>query len=293
MKTGLFSDITIVGVGLLGGSLGLAVKAANGAVRIVGVGHRKSSLDEALAIGAVDAVSLDPAQGVRDASLVVLCTPIGLFDPLLKRIAPALKRGAVVTDVGSTKLAVVRTGERALDGRAAFVGGHPIAGSEQRGVTFARADLYAGKTCILTPTRRTRPAALKRVDRFWRDLGMHVVHLSPGGHDRALGRVSHLPHALAALLVNLQKPSELGLAGTGFIDATRIAAGDPAIWRDIFLTNRKAVGQAMREFQRHIGQFCQAIEDGDGAALGRLLSRAQRRRIELLQERQRQERVDG
>ena len=281
MKNNRLNDITIVGVGLLGGSLGLAIKAADRSARIVGVGHRTSSLDKALAMGAVDAVSLDPAEGVRAASLVVLCTPVGLFTRILKAIAPVLKRGAIVTDVGSTKAAVVRAAERILDDRAAFVGSHPIAGSERRGVAYARADLYAGKTCVLTPTPRTRPSALKRVERFWRDLGMRTVHFSPGRHDRALGRVSHLPHAVAAILVAVQKPGDLDVAGSGFIDTTRIAGGDPALWRDICLTNRRAIGRAIDAFQQELEQLRGIIADGDGPALEELFARAQRSRAEM------------
>ena len=159
MKDRRFNEISIVGVGLLGGSLGLAAKQIDPAVRIVGVGHRHSTLDEALRIGAIDAKTLDPAEGVRSADLVVLCTPVGLFGKLLKAIAPALKRRCVVTDVGSTKAHAVRAGERILAGRCAFVGSHPIAGAEQRGVAYARDDLYVGRLCILTPTPRTSPSA--------------------------------------------------------------------------------------------------------------------------------------
>ncbi|NQU76851.1 MAG: prephenate dehydrogenase/arogenate dehydrogenase family protein [Planctomycetes bacterium] len=293
MKDKQFDEITIVGVGLLGGSLGLAVKAANPAARIVGVGHRARSLQEALTIGAIDACSLEAAEGVRDASLVVLCTPVGLFSGLLKAIAPALKPGCIVTDVGSTKAVVVRTAERILGGRVAFVGSHPIAGSERRGVTFARTDLYVGNTCVLTPTPRTCPKALKKVDRFWRGLGMATVQMAPAVHDRTLGRISHLPHALAALLVNVQRPGDLDLAGSGFIDATRIAGGDPVLWRDIFLTNRGGIEQALNAYQRQLSQLRDLLRRSDGPAMERLFARAQRRRAELLEKRLRQKRVEG
>jgi len=288
-----FGDITIVGVGLLGGSLGLAVKAVRPGARIVGVGHRRSSLDEALAVGAADAVTLDAAEGVKTADLVILCTPVGLFEPLLRQMAPALKPRCVVTDVGSTKAGVVRTAERILRDRAAFVGSHPIAGSERRGVSFARGDLFAGKTCILTPTARTPSAALKRVDRFWNELGMRTVQMTPARHDRALARVSHLPHALAALLVNVQNADDLDLAGTGFIDTTRIAGGDPVMWRDICLTNRKALDTALAGYVKHVDKLRKSLAEGDGAALERIFARAQATRGEMLDKRLRQKRIEG
>jgi len=293
MSVKSFNDITIVGVGLLGGSLGLAVKALRPATRIVGVGHRQVSLDEALRVGAVDAATLDVAEGVKDASLVILCTPVGLFEPLLKQMAPAVARRCVITDVGSTKSGVARTAERILARRAAFVGSHPIAVSERRGVSFARGDLFTGKTCILTPTARTRPTALKRVDGFWSDLGMRTVRMSPAAHYRALARISHLPHALASLLVNVQNAEDLDLAGTGFIDTTRIAGGDPVMWRDICLTNRKSLDTALAGYVRHIDKLRQSLADGDGAALQKTFARAQKTRAKMLDKRLRQKRVEG
>lgn len=293
MKFKRFDSITIVGVGLLGGSLGLAVKANDPDARIVGVGHRQISLDKALEIGAVDLATCDAAEGVHDADLVVLCTPVGLFESMLRRIAPALKRHAVVTDVGSTKVSVVRLAERILGPKRPFVGSHPIAGSEQRGVGFARADLFVGKTCILTPTARTRPALLRRVAGFWQDVGMRTVELSPGKHDRTLANVSHLPHAVASLLVNVQNAAELDMAGTGFIDATRIAGGDPVMWRDICLDNRKALLGATEAMQEQLDAFNDLLREADGPGLQRLFTRAQKRRADMLERRLRQRRVEG
>ncbi len=276
-----FQSITVVGVGLLGGSLGLAVKAVDPAVRVTGVVRRPESVDEALAAGVVDAATLDLSAAVAGADLVVLCAPVGQFRALLAAVRPALKPGALVTDVGSTKAEVVRLAERALpDG--VFVGSHPMAGGERSGVAYSRDDLYTNHTCILTPTPRTAPAALARVEALWRSLRMHTVQLSPAAHDRALARVSHLPHALAALLVNLQKPAELDLAGPGFVDATRIAGGDPAMWRDIFLSNRKAMLKALDALSAEVADLRARIDASDGAGLVERLSAAQRRRAEML-----------
>ncbi|NLF32523.1 MAG: prephenate dehydrogenase, partial [Planctomycetes bacterium] len=262
-------------------------------VRVVGIGHRRASLDEALEIGAIDAASLDPAEGVVGAALVVLCTPVGLFADLLRRIAPHLAEGAIVTDVGSTKAAVVRDAERILRKQRNFLGSHPIAGSEQRGVGFARADLFEGKTCILTPTARTRPDARQRVRRFWQDVGMRTVELSPAAHDRALARVSHLPHALAALLVNVPRGDELDLAGTGFIDTTRIAGGDPIMWRDICLDNRARLREAVDAMGRELAAFRRLLEAADGPGLERLFAKSQKRRADMLERRLEQRRIEG
>ncbi len=288
-----FKDITIVGVGLLGGSLGLAVKAQDPSVRIVGVGHRQSSLDEALRIGAVDAVTTDVADGVANASLVVLCTPVGLFKPLIEKMLPALRPAAVVTDVGSTKADVVAEADVLLAGHAAFVGAHPIAGSEQRGATFARTDLYTDKLCILTPTKQTSSTALRKVASFWRSVGMRTVQLAPALHDRALARISHLPHLLAALLVAVPDAKELDWAGTGFIDATRIAGGDPLMWRDIFLTNCGAITEAIDGVQALLDQTRALLAAGDGESLQKLFADSQRRRTKMLEKRLRQKRVEG
>ena len=165
---------TIIGVGLIGGSLGMALKKAGLARRVVGVGHRQTSLDQALARGAADEVTLDPQAGVRGSDLVVLATAIGLFEPMMRRVAPALEPGAVVIDVGSTKARAVACLEALLPDGCALVGCHPIAGSEQRGVAHARADLFRGATCVVTPTERTPAEAVERVVDTWKAVGMTV-----------------------------------------------------------------------------------------------------------------------
>jgi prephenate dehydrogenase len=199
----------------------------------------------------------------------------------------------VVTDVGSTKASVVRLAEGILGPSLPFVGSHPIAGSEQRGVTFARADLFVGKLCILTPTARTRPAPLHRVTGFWQDAGMRTVELAPAAHDRALASISHLPHAVASLLVNAQNDDDLDLAGAGFIDTTRIAGGDPVMWRDICLDNRDALLRATGAMHKELDAFDDLLRAADGPGLQRLFARAQKRRADLLERRLRQRRVEG
>jgi prephenate dehydrogenase len=233
-----FTRISILGVGLLGGSIGLAAKAKLNGCHVKGYGHRQATLDAAINMGALDEgfTQLEPA--VRDADLVVLCTPVGLFRPLLAELSPLLGSAMVITDVGSTKRSIVAAAGELLPNPGLFVGSHPMAGSEKRGVQFARADLYEDALCILTPIAGTDSRALSQVDEFWRSLGMRTCQLSPAEHDGRLADVSHLPHALAAALVSMQDEGSFPLAGKGFHDMTRIAGGDGGLWRDILLDNR-------------------------------------------------------
>lgn len=237
--------ISILGVGLLGGSMGLAIKSRAKDCRVVGYAHRQATLDAALKLGALDEGYADLASAVRGADCVVLCTPVGLFRELLADLGKLLAAGAIVTDVGSTKRSVVAAAEALLPPGITFIGSHPMAGSEKRGVQYARANLYDGALCILTPTGRTPPMAVDTIEQLWKLLGMRTCRLSPEEHDRRLADVSHLPHALAAALVAMQEPESVSLAGRGFADMTRIAGGDGALWRDIFLDNRDNVERSL------------------------------------------------
>ena len=274
--------VTIVGVGLLGGSIGLAMRAAGPAVRIVGVGRRQSSLDEALEVGAVDEVHLDVAEGVAHADMVILATPVGAFGRLLEGAKAGLKAGAVVTDIGSTKAEVVAQAEFALGRGGPFVGSHPMAGSEHKGPAFARADLFAGATCIVTPTEHTPPELAERVERFWLALGMRVVRMSPADHDRAVARISHLPQVLASLLMQLPDEADLDISASGFRDSTRLAGSDPEMWRDILMTNRAPVLAAIGDMAGRLGRLAELIQAGDADAIEQLLAVARQRRIDTI-----------
>jgi len=273
-----FKRVAIVGVGLLGGSAGLAIRACWPKAKVVGVGRRQASLDAALEAGAIHAATLDPVEAAKGADLVLLATPVAAFEKHLRAIAPALARGAVVTDVGSTKAAVLRMAARALGKGGPFVGSHPMAGSERKGVAHADAALFAGATCILTPTADTPRRVADRVEGFWRALGARTVRMTPAAHDRAMARVSHLPHVLAALLMRLPREAELAVAATGFRDATRLAGGDPEMWRDILLTNRRAILAALDAFDEGLVALRDLIDAGDAPGIERFLSTAQRRR---------------
>jgi prephenate dehydrogenase len=281
--------LSILGVGLLGGSIGLAAKAAITNCVVVGYGHRQSTLDAALAMGAIDEGASDPAEAVAGADRVFLCTPVGLFEEMLRKIAPVLAPGAIVTDVGSTKRSVVRAAEEILPAHARFVGSHPMAGGEKRGVEFARADLFRHAVCILTPTAKTDAGALAAMQTFWRDaLGMRLATISPEDHDRLLCDVSHLPHAVAAALVAMQDDRALDLCGKGFIDSTRIASGDGGLWRDILLDNRDNLRAGIQRLQAQLGELLAKLDDEKSADLQRWLAAAAQRRDELIRKRLRE-----
>lgn len=255
-----FRSVTIVGVGLIGGSLGLAMKQRQLARRLVGVGHRQSSLDRALELGAIDEATLDVAQGVADAELVVLATPVGLMADLVRKAGDSIQRGCIVTDVGSTKAQLVSTLDELAGGRFRYVGSHPIAGSERRGVDYAKADLFDARLCFLTPTTSTDERALAAVTELWQALGATVRIADPGEHDRLVASASHLPHLVAAALVNVMTADAMSCLGTGFLSTTRIAAGDPRLWADVCLQNRSRILEALRRFGHEIETIRNIIE---------------------------------
>jgi prephenate dehydrogenase len=283
--------LSVLGVGLLGGSIGLAVRSMLSSCRVVGYGHRTATLRAALEAGALDDAYDDPRQAVRGADLVILCTPVGLLPELLDQIAPALEPGAIVTDVGSTKRSIVARAGQVLNSpaggpsRARFVGSHPMAGSEKRGVQHAHPDLFRDALCITTPDPHTDPDALEQVEAFWRFLGMRTRRLSPDAHDRLIADISHLPHAVAAALVGMQSDESLSLCGRGFLDATRIAGGDGGLWRDIFLDNRDNLRDSIRRLQENLEDLLNRLDGGDGDGLTQWLDQAAERRRKLGDER--------
>jgi len=276
-------------VGLLGGSIGLALRAAGFTGRLVGIGRRMSSLKKALAVDAVDEVTRDVG-AVAGAQLVILCTPISQFGPLLERMAPALKPGTYVTDVASAKVEVVRLAGRMLPRDVHFIGSHPMAGSEKAGVEFARADLFQRALCLVTPTARTSAGTVRWVRSFWEVLGGRTVVLSPQRHDELLARVSHLPHAVAAALVALaERKSAIDLAGPGFADTTRIASGEPGMWVDIFGANRKAMLRATDELIDELKRFRGYLNRKDMHALLKWLNARKRTRDRWVAQRYRKQ----
>jgi prephenate dehydrogenase len=272
--------VSILGVGLLGGSIGLAIKQRINSCRVFGYGHRSATLDSAMRRGAIDTAFDDPAGAVRGADLVILCTPVGVFPDMLRSIAPAVG-DALLTDVGSTKRTVARLAAEMLPNPGRFVGSHPMAGSEKRGIEFARADLCDGALCIVTPGETTHPQTTTDIEAFWNILGMRTLRLSPAEHDRRVAQISHLPHALAAILVAAAEEAALPLAGKGFSDTTRVAGGDGGLWRDILIDNRDNMVELIGRLKAELSRFEALLEPAKAEELRRFLDDAASRRSRL------------
>lgn len=277
--------LAVVGLGLLGGSVAKAARERGLAREVVAVGRRMESLAAALSDGVVDHATTDLARGVAGADFVVLATPVLTIEGLLGRVWQAAADGVVITDVGSTKGSIVRAAERlAADRPLAFVGSHPMAGSDLSGYAAARGDLFSAALVIVTPTDGTVPPALKRVSEFWEALGARVSAMDADDHDRAVAAVSHLPHLVAYALVDAVArldPSFFGVAARGFADTTRIAASDARVWREIFLANRAALGAALAAFRVSLADLEGLVGGGKGEALGGELERIRQLRSRL------------
>lgn len=273
--------LTIVGVGLIGGSIGLAAKRRGLVGHVIGIGRQQASLERACSVGAIDEGNLDLVEGVRRADLVVFCTPVDRIAAQILEGALGCTPGTLITDAGSTKNAIVQNVEGRLPEGVDFVGSHPLAGSEKRGPEHARADLFEGRLTIVTPTPRTNPEALERTVDFWRSLGSSVKVMSPEEHDRGLALTSHLPHLLASALAGILPEELYELTATGFRDTTRVAAGDPSIWTGIFTQNRTAVLDVLRRLTIQLAQFREALEQGDAAAMDSLLAQGKQVRDAL------------
>ena len=279
-----WQKVTLVGVGLLGGSLGLALKQRKLAARVEGFVRRQASVDECQKLGVVDAAHLDLTKAVQGADLIVFCTPLAQMRALAERISTSVGRGVpaepLVTDVGSVKRSVVDELEPLFPN---FVGSHPMAGSEKTGPAAATADLFRDSVCIVTPTPQSNPKAVDRIEELWRSIGAISRRLSPDTHDELVSRSSHLPHVLAAQLVNYvlgaNRPKDQALlCANGFRDTTRIASGSPEMWRDIALSNRENVIRELAGFIDHLEALRTALQKGDSQAIDRFFTEAKRRR---------------
>ena len=277
----LFKQVTIVGLGLMGGSLGMALRRRRLAKTVVGLSRTSSTLRRAKQRGAIDTGTTNAKQAVRDADLVILATPVDTIVPLALRFTNWMRPGSILTDVGSTKATIVNALERRLPRHVAFVGGHPLAGSEQCGIASARADVLNGSMWILTATSRTDRRALRALARLCQSLVKRVIVMDPQRHDQLLAAVSHLPHLVAFCLVEATADGALTVAPRSFLDATRVAKSDPELWDDIFFTNRAALLAAMRRFDQRWRMLRTQLARGDRAALRRVLTRAQVKRNAL------------
>jgi prephenate dehydrogenase len=261
-------QLAIWGTGLLGTSLGLALKARDFNGRVVGLGRREATLEKARDAGAFDAVSTDPATLLPETDLVVVAVPLSGFDAIFAQLAGHQHARMTITDVGSVKSSVVEAAHRHLPYPQRFVGAHPMAGSEQAGPEAADAELFTAKPCVLTPTDTAEPEAVEAVRWLWHEVGMELLTLDAATHDQYAATVSHLPHVAAALLV--EAAAEAGgweLASTGFRDATRLASGNPPMWADILAANRQAVLTALRRFREQVQALEQRLENHEDQSL--------------------------
>ena len=276
-----FKQITIIGVGLIGGSVGLAVRKKGLASRIVGVTAHKRSIKKALRRKAIDIGTLDIKKSVLGSEMVVLATPVDKILTTLKQIKPYLKKGCIVIDVASVKQRIVNKAERIIGSKGHFVGTHPMAGSEQRGVDKAKRNLFVNSPCVLTRTGNTNRRALKLVNSFWKALGSKIYVLSPREHDSKIGNISHLPHVAASCLSLVPKSSSMAFASTGFKDATRIASGDPALWASILILNRNNVSGDIAAYSKQLKHMRHLIAHGREGELKAILFNAKKKRDKL------------
>jgi prephenate dehydrogenase len=273
---------TVIGLGLLGASISLAVLRSFARVKVVGYTHRPSTRAKARQLAVATEVVDDMGRSVAEADLVILATPICTFEAIFAEIADALPSGCIVTDVGSTKVLPHRWAAKTLPKNVHYIGSHPIAGSEQRGVEFARDDLFDQAMCILTMNRSTSPQAMRTLEQFWSRLGCVVQRMTPAVHDRIFANVSHLPHITAVALVNASSSAELKFAGRGFMDTSRIASGPANVWADVLLTN---AGNTVRGINRIVTQLTRlkkAIESKDEKEIEKLLEKARAKRAALI-----------
>lgn len=273
-----WNSVAVIGVGIIGGSIGRALLRHGIARQVIGIGRHAGRLESARQMGIISRATTDLAEGVSEADVVVACTPVQQIVVDLEQAARHARPECLLIDAGSTKQTIVERLEQVLSAERRFVGCHPLAGSEKSGFEHARDDLFQDRWVVLTPTPRTQPEVLDEAARFWQSLGARTVNLSPAEHDRGVAWVSHLPHAVAAVLAACTPPEYLSLAATGWRDTTRVASGDPALWTQIFSENRPAVADALRGFADELETFCRYLKEFDSAQLERLLAAGKHKR---------------
>ncbi len=273
----LFKKVAIVGIGLIGGSIALEIKKRRLASKIVGISRHRKSILKALKIGAIDegALKLDCING---ADLLIIATPVGNILKSGPELLKHINKNCLVTDVGSTKGSIVNSMEKLFPN---YVGSHPLAGSEKRGILNAQKNLFARSVCVLTPTDKTNPAALRRVVSFWRFLGAKTMVLNPQEHDKSLCFASHLPHLIAFSLVNAIPTPYFKLGAGGLKDTTRIAASDHILWSDIFLANRSNILKAISVFEKRLKELKTAIKNKNDKLLKKLILESRKKREAL------------
>lgn len=277
----VFRKVAIVGVGLIGGSLGKALKKHGLAKEIYGVSRRKEALAIAVKNGAIDHGTHDLKKAVANADLVVLATPVNVVAQMFETISPHLKRGCVVTDVGSTKVSIVASAQEKLLNSIMFVGSHPLAGSEKRGVEYAVEDLFKDTNCIMTPVSETHRHAVDKIKKMWQKIGAQVKIMTPEEHDHILSYISHLPHMVAYALMATVPDEYLQYAAQGLKDTTWIAASSPEVWHDICFANSKNIMRALDECVSSLGTIRKAINEDEGKILTNEFKKAKMKRDKL------------
>ena len=276
-----WDTIAIVGVGLIGGSIGLALRKRNLAKNIVGIGRRQATLRIARQIGAADHTTIDLNKGVADAELVIVCSPVGQIVEHVRQAAHHCPERAILTDVGSVKQAIVDPLDSGLARGCRFLGGHPVAGSEKTGPANASAELFEGHVAILTPTKNTRAEDFDLLEEFWESLGSVVVKMTPDEHDQALALTSHLPHIAAAVLAMTVPERYFRCCGSGMLDTSRVAGGDPELWRQVLSMNRDHVLTALEQYGANLAALHGAIRDNNQEEITRSLTLAKKNRDAL------------
>jgi len=278
----MINKITIIGVGLIGGSLALALKERNLAKAVFGYGRDQTRLEEAQKSNVIDAFSTNIKEAIDEANIVVIATPVGTFKDILHQIEPLISSNVIITDVGSTKSDIVNIVNDVLkDNSSCFIPAHPIAGKERSGFEVSDSKLYDGKKVIITPQETNSPESIDVIDQMWKNVGADVDFMSAESHDNLLGMTSHLPHMLAFSLVNYlvdQNPNASIYAGGGFKDFSRIASGDAIMWRDICLQNKNQIMSHLKGYQSTLDDLLEAINDEDSEKLGQLFTTAKKTR---------------
>ena len=244
----LFNKVAIVGVGLIGGSLGLAMRNKGIAKEIIGIGHRQKSIGQAIRRKAIDQGYLE-LRKIKDADLVILCTPVGEILKILPKLAQFINSNCLVIDVGSTKSEIIKLAQKS---KVKFIGCHPLAGMEKKGVINAEGGIFQDSLCLLVPLKNTANPALEKIQRFWKILGARTKIIDASSHDRILAFTSHLPHAVVFSLLDCIRPDYLPYGSSGLQDTTRLGLSDPYLWRDIFLTNRKELLFTIKNFKKSL-----------------------------------------
>lgn len=279
-----FNKVAIIGVGLIGGSIGLAIKKKRAAKQVIGIFRHDETRRKALKRKAVDQASMSIAAAVREADLIIVASPVHAIPKLIKEASKYARPGTIITDVGSTKGWIVNEVEKNLprQRKIYFVGSHPMAGSEHTSVMFARANLLENAPCIVTKTASTDKMALRKVLNFWKTLGARTSVMSPAQHDSSVSLISHLPHIMAFGLAGAVPEKELQYAAEGFKDTTRVAGSDPKLWADIFLTNKKEIVRAGRLFEKYYKSIISAIAKGEYLKTVSILNKAKSKREKLI-----------